>query len=94
MCLVLPWFVVCFWTLWCDTGGCEQQGEYKRVSAASCTWAAQALGLETNRGGCCNSSSGPPKHVGVTYAVLHALSGIFATGKNNVIAVHTVFGLR
>jgi hypothetical protein len=33
MCLVLPWFVVCFWTLWCDTGGCEQQGEYKRVSS-------------------------------------------------------------
>ncbi|KAF6259738.1 Mechanosensitive ion channel-domain-containing protein [Scenedesmus sp. NREL 46B-D3] len=32
MCLVLPWFVVCFWTLWCDNGGCEQQGEYKRAT--------------------------------------------------------------
>jgi hypothetical protein len=42
MCLVLPWFVVCFWTLWCDAGGCEQQGEYKRVSGTHCSQTAAA----------------------------------------------------
>eukprot|EP00775_Hariotina_reticulata_P008974 gene8974-9149_t len=33
MCLVLPWFVICFWTAWCDgDNDCRMQGPYKTAT--------------------------------------------------------------
>lgn len=34
MCLMLPWFVVCFWEAWCPEDSCQKQATYKAVSTA------------------------------------------------------------
>jgi hypothetical protein len=32
MCLVLPWFVICFWAAWCEEDNdCRSSGPYKTV---------------------------------------------------------------
>lgn len=35
MCLLLPWFVVCFWEGWCPDSGCKADAGYKKVGAAA-----------------------------------------------------------
>lgn len=50
MCLVLPWYVVCFWKLWCADNSCNQDGgDYKQVGMQqrrACTAGLQYLYIE------------------------------------------------
>lgn len=35
MCLVLPWFHICFWVIQCADGGCNDQQAYRQVRGSN-----------------------------------------------------------